>query len=125
MMPETLENPAPQTVRAGGRGGGRGGRPRLPGENYEQARTRKERALADKREDEVKQSRGKLHETEVCERKVADDYRMVRSGMLAVPNRVRARLPHLTAEDIRVLDEEIRAALKALGEGESESTPAP
>ena len=42
--------------------------------------------------------------------------RTVRNALLAVPARLRVRLPHLTAGDIRVIDEEIRNALAALGE---------
>lgn len=95
-----------------------GGRPRKPGEGLEDARRRKESALADLREDEVKKRRGELHVAADCTRAKEDENRMLKSALLAVPSRVRAKLPHLTADDLRVLDEELRAALKALGEGD-------
>jgi phage terminase Nu1 subunit (DNA packaging protein) len=45
----------------------------------------------------------------------------VRAGLLAVPSRVAARLPHLTAHDILEIDREIRAALAHLdGFGQQE-----
>jgi phage terminase Nu1 subunit (DNA packaging protein) len=39
----------------------------------------------------------------------------VRAGMLAVADRVGARLGHLTAADIAVIDAEVREVLTALG----------
>jgi hypothetical protein len=44
--------------------------------------------------------------------------RTIRAGMLAVPSRAGARLPHLTHHDIAELDLEIRATLTELGSGE-------
>jgi hypothetical protein len=37
-------------------------------------------------------------------------WRTVRAGMLAVPRRVAARLPHLSKHDVAEIDAEIRAA---------------
>jgi hypothetical protein len=37
--------------------------------------------------------------------------RTVRAGILAVPSRVAARLPHLTAHDVAEIDAEVRAVL--------------
>jgi phage terminase Nu1 subunit (DNA packaging protein) len=48
----------------------------------------------------------------------SDILRIVRAGMLAVPSRVAARLPHLSRSDVAEIDAEIRAALNELG-GES------
>jgi phage terminase Nu1 subunit (DNA packaging protein) len=39
--------------------------------------------------------------------------------MLAVPSRIGARLPHMTAADIDEVDKEIRAALTDVGRGSS------
>jgi hypothetical protein len=47
---------------------------------------------------------------------------MVRGGMLAVVSRVRSRLPHMTAGDASIIDEEIRTALTALGDDVSPGT---
>ena len=41
--------------------------------------------------------------------------RMVLAGMLAVPSRCAARLPHLTPHDLAEIDAEIRAALTEIG----------
>lgn len=80
------------------------------------ARTRKELALAELREMEVRQKRGTLLDADAVAREWASVLRQVRAGMLAVPSRVRARLPHLTAHDAAVLDEELRQALAALAD---------
>lgn len=40
--------------------------------------------------------------------------RTVRAGMLAVPSRCAARLPHLTAHEVAEIDAEVRAALTRL-----------
>jgi phage terminase Nu1 subunit (DNA packaging protein) len=42
--------------------------------------------------------------------------RTIRAGMLAVPSRVAARLPHLTTHDVSEIDNEVRAALTEIGE---------
>ena len=41
--------------------------------------------------------------------------RTVRAGMLAVPTRVAARLPHLTPHDVTESDGEVRAVLVEFG----------
>jgi phage terminase Nu1 subunit (DNA packaging protein) len=41
--------------------------------------------------------------------------RAVRAGMLAVPSRCAARLPHLNVHDVSGIDTEIRAALTSIG----------
>jgi phage terminase Nu1 subunit (DNA packaging protein) len=43
--------------------------------------------------------------------------RAVRGGMLAVPSRCAARLPHLSAHDVTEIDSEVRAALTELCDG--------
>jgi phage terminase Nu1 subunit (DNA packaging protein) len=45
----------------------------------------------------------------------------VRAGVLAVCRRLRARLPHLTGDDLRVVDEELRTALEALASHDERS----
>ena len=80
------------------------------------ARTRKEIALAELREIEVRTKRGELLDAEAVAREWASVLRLVRAGMMSVVSRVRARLPHVGAADAQVLDEEIRAALTALAD---------
>jgi phage terminase Nu1 subunit (DNA packaging protein) len=41
--------------------------------------------------------------------------RTLRAGLLAVPSRCAARLPHLTAHDAAEIDAEVRAALSEIG----------
>ena len=41
--------------------------------------------------------------------------RTVRAGMLAVPSRAAARLPHLTTHDVSEIDSEVRAVLTEVG----------
>jgi phage terminase Nu1 subunit (DNA packaging protein) len=58
------------------------------------ARTRKEIALADLRELEVRKKRGALLDAEAVAREWSDVLRQVRAAVLAVPSRFRARCPH-------------------------------
>jgi len=93
------------------------GRPAAPGEALQAARRRKETALADLRELEVKRRRGELLDADDVAREWSTILRDVRAGVLAVTSRVRARLPHLTAEDVGALDDELRQALAMFAEG--------
>src|SRR5205807_1156275 len=90
----------------------RAGRKPAPGESYEAAGRRKETALDDLRELEVRKRRGELVDAAQVAREWADVLRTVRAGMLAIVSRLRARLPHLTP-DAHAVDHEIRAALTA------------
>jgi phage terminase Nu1 subunit (DNA packaging protein) len=80
-------------------------------------RTRKEAALAKLRELEFARREGRVLDAAAVQREWEDVLRTVRAGVLAVVSRVRARCPHLTAADVQVIDEELRAALTALGGG--------
>ena len=55
--------------------------------------------------------RGELVEAAAVEAEWSGVLRSVRAGMLAVPSRVAARLPHLTKHDVAEIDTEVRAAL--------------
>ena len=59
--------------------------------------------------------RGALLDAEAVERESSNILRMVRAGMLAVPSRCAARLPHLTPHDVAEIDAEVRAALTMIG----------
>ncbi|WP_454619353.1 hypothetical protein [Bradyrhizobium cenepequi] len=61
--------------------------------------------------------RGELVEAAAVEAEWADVLRTVRAGILAVPSRVAARLPHLSKHDVSEIDAEIRAALGEIGDG--------
>ena len=56
-------------------------------------------------------TRGELVAAGAVESAWADVLRGVRSAMLAVPSRVRQRLPTLTAAEVAEIDAEVRAAL--------------
>ncbi len=104
-------------VSRGGRRAGAGRKPSAT--SLHAARTRKERALAELREIEVRQKRGALLDAEQVAREWTDVLRQVRSGVLAVVSRVRGRLPHLSAQDAGILDDELRQALAALAAEDS------
>lgn len=59
--------------------------------------------------------RGELVEASAVEAEWANVLRTVRAGMLAVPSRVAARLPHLSKHDVAEIDAEIRGALSEIG----------
>ena len=80
------------------------------------ARTRKENALAELREIEVRKKRGALLEAETVARRWEAIGREVQARVLACTSRIRAALPHLTAADAEVIDRELRAALTALAD---------
>jgi phage terminase Nu1 subunit (DNA packaging protein) len=105
------------TTKRGGKRPG-AGRPRAPGESLENARRRKERALADLRELEVRKKRGNLVDADAVATEWTNVLRQVRARVVAVASRVHARLPHLTAHDASVLDEELRLALAELANAE-------
>lgn len=59
--------------------------------------------------------RGELLDAAAVEREWTGVLRTVRSGVLAVPARVGARLGHLKPSDVAAIDGELRSALTALG----------
>jgi phage terminase Nu1 subunit (DNA packaging protein) len=61
--------------------------------------------------------RGELVEAAAVEAEWSGVLRTVRAGMLAVPSRVAARLPHLSKYDVAEVDAEIRAVLAEIGGG--------
>ncbi len=79
---------------------------------------RKERAAADKIELANAKSRGDMVPAAEVERAWSNMLRDVRSALLAVPSRIGATLPHLSAHDVAELDREIKAALEGLADGD-------
>jgi phage terminase Nu1 subunit (DNA packaging protein) len=63
------------------------------------------------------QARGELVEASAVEREWSGLLRNVRAAMLAVPARIQARLAHLSAEDVNVIDREVRDALTETAKG--------
>ncbi len=62
------------------------------------------------------QARGELVPAGEVEREWSGLLRNVRAAMLAVTPRIQARLAHLTAEDVNVIDREVRDALTETAE---------
>jgi phage terminase Nu1 subunit (DNA packaging protein) len=74
-------------------------------------RARLASAQADLAELKAAEKRGELLDAAEVEREWGGVLRTVRAGMLAVPSRIGARLPHLDAVDLDAIDREIRDAL--------------
>jgi phage terminase Nu1 subunit (DNA packaging protein) len=70
----------------------------------------------------VKAKRGELLDADAVAREWADVLRQVRAGVLTVVSRVRVRLPHFSAADAAVLDDELRQALAALAEHDCQTS---
>ena len=92
---------------------GRGGEAQAATAAAERARLAK--AQADKVELANALQRGALLDAGAVEAEWSGVLRAVRAGMLAVPSRCAARLPHLMAHDVAEIDAEVRAALVGIG----------
>jgi phage terminase Nu1 subunit (DNA packaging protein) len=77
-------------------------------------RARLAAAQADLNELKAAKMRGELVEAAAVEAEWAGILRGVRAGMLALPSRVAARLPHLSKHDIAEVDAEVRAVLSEI-----------
>jgi phage terminase Nu1 subunit (DNA packaging protein) len=73
------------------------------------------RAQADLAEAKAASVRGELVEVSAVEAEWSGILRTVRAGMLAVPSRCAARLPHLTPHDVAEIDREVRTVLTEIG----------
>jgi phage terminase Nu1 subunit (DNA packaging protein) len=82
-------------------------------------RARLASAQADLAELKAAEKRGELLPAAEVTAEWSSVLRSVRAGLLAVPSRVGARLPHLTATDVAEIDREIRDALAELAGGEA------
>jgi phage terminase Nu1 subunit (DNA packaging protein) len=78
-------------------------------------RARLAAAQADLAELKAAKQRGTLLDAAEVENEWSGVLRFVRAGMLAVPSRCAARLPHLTAHDVAEIDREVRAVLTEIG----------
>lgn len=96
-----------------GRRPGEGGRAPTP------TRDRLNAAQADLAEVRAAKMRGELVPVAEVESAWAAMLLEVRAGLLAIPDRVGARLGDLTPAHLAVIDSEIRAALTALGTSEA------
>ena len=65
---------------------------------------------------ELNEKKGKLVSVDVARTAVIEKFTAVRTRLLGLPTRIRQRLPHLTAEDVRIIDALIREALEELAD---------
>lgn len=93
------------------------------GDAYHRLRIEREeenlRAARAKREAEelaLAARRGELVPVAEIEASLAEEYTAVRTKLLALPTRAKQRLSHLTAADVRVIDELVRDALGELAD---------
>lgn len=73
-------------------------------------------AQADLAEIKAAKMHGELVEAAAVEIEWSGVLRTIRAGMLSVPSRVAARLPHLSKHDVAEIDAEIRVVLTAMAE---------
>lgn len=86
-------------------------------ETFNEARRRKEIALASLRENELQRTQGRfLLASEVGEG-LAQEFSRARSQLLAIPSRVKQAAPHLTPKDLSVISGVIRQVLTDLADG--------
>src|SRR4051812_30746668 len=78
-------------------------------------RARLAAAQADLAELKAAKQRGTMLDAAQVEREWSGILQTVRAGMLAVPSRCAARLPHLTPHDLAEIDAEVRAVLTEIG----------
>jgi hypothetical protein len=117
----------------GGRGRGQAPRPPAPsngdhdqddGESYQAARTRKERAAADREtalaetaKIELAELRGQLGRVADFKAKRVNAFTTCRTKLAALPSRARSRDPSLTLAQVELLESLIREALDKLAGG--------
>jgi phage terminase Nu1 subunit (DNA packaging protein) len=77
-------------------------------------RARLAAAQADAIELKNARARGALVDSEAVAKEWEGICRTIRAGMLRVPKRAAARLPHLSAQDVRAIDGEVRTVLTEL-----------
>jgi hypothetical protein len=97
---------------------GRIGDDELP--EYNESRKRSEFERANLLELERKQKEGLLLPAEQVQKVWANSVAIVKTKLLAVPSRLRQRIPHLTLEEIAIAEELIRESLEELSEGQAD-----
>jgi hypothetical protein len=85
--------------------------------DYHDSRARSEFEKANLLELDRKAKEGLLLDRAQVEKAAANVATIVRTKLLAVPTRARQRIPHLTLEEVAILDELQREALEELADG--------
>jgi phage terminase Nu1 subunit (DNA packaging protein) len=82
-----------------------------------EARARLELARAQLAEIDLEERRGELVPVAEAQAEAEALFSEARTKLLGVPTRARQRMQHLTADDVRMLDELIREAMEAFADG--------
>jgi hypothetical protein len=90
----------------------------------EAAAARRAAALADIAELDVQVRKGELVAVDEARGDVIERFTVVKTKILGVPSRVKQRLPHVSADDVRVIDDFLREALEELADGIGDSDSA-
>lgn len=80
------------------------------------SQARREAARAGLAELELEQRKGSLVTVEESRQVMTDKFSAVRTRLLGLPAKIKQRLPHVAVEDVRVIDEIVRAALEVLAD---------
>jgi hypothetical protein len=94
--------------------------PNEPGQtppDFNISRARHEFEKANLAELERKQKEGMLLPTDQVEKVWAEAVTIAKTKLLAVPTRARQRIPHLTLEEVAIVEELVREALEELSGG--------
>lgn len=83
-----------------------------------QERARKDRAAAEMTELKIAERRGQLIDAAEAERAWSGHVLGARNHLLGLPTRAKARLPHLSHEDVRTIDTLVRESLEELAAGQ-------
>lgn len=87
---------------------------------YYKSKAQREKYQAKMAKLKYRQAAGELVEVKEIQENWQKIATTVKTRLLGVPSRVRARVPHLTTADIATIEEEIRDALSELAEGGAE-----
>ena len=88
--------------------------------DYNESRARHEFEKANLAELDRKQKEALLLPRDQVEKVWANAVTIARTKLLAVPTRTRQRIPHLTLEEVAIVEELIRESLQELAEGTSD-----
>jgi phage terminase Nu1 subunit (DNA packaging protein) len=86
--------------------------------DYNESRARSEFERANLLELERRQKEGLLLPAEQVKKVWDNSVTIARTKLLAVPTRLRQRIPHLTLEEINIAEELIRESLQELSDGQ-------
>lgn len=111
MRKAVVVDQAPQSVP-------RNGDAEIP--DYNESRARAEFEKANLLELERRQKEGLLMPADQVEKAWTKAVTIAKTKLLAVPTRMRQRIPHLTLEEIAICEELIRESLQELSEEESD-----